>query len=208
VKVLSRVFRGKLIAGLKRAFSKGELSFPGTLKHLAQPRTFAAFVRLFFRRDWVVYCKPPFAGPEHVLKYLGSYTHRVAISNHRLLDVQQDQVTFRWRDSAYGNKQRKLTIAITEFLRRFCLHVLPHSFVRIRHYGFLANRRRARILVLCRQLLKTTSPLRADNIGSIDRCPAFCWKCPCCGGVMMIMQRLDGVPPVLRSPPLTMNQPA
>ena len=108
----------------KRAFSRHQLAFHGKLKPLTAPKAFAAFLRPLFRHQWVVYCKPPFGGPEHVLKYLGSYTHRIAISNHRLISFDKDQVTFRWRDSAHGNKKRTLTISVTEFLRRFLLHVL------------------------------------------------------------------------------------
>jgi len=125
VKVLGRVFRGKFVAALKRAFDDGQLGFYGDLKLLAKAKVFASFLRPLFRQDWVVYCKPPFGGPEHVLRYLGRYTHRVAISNHRLVSLAGSQVTFRWRDSTHGNQQRLLTLAVEEFLRRFLLHVLP-----------------------------------------------------------------------------------
>jgi hypothetical protein len=120
-------------------------NFSGKLKLLAAPKTFATFLRTLFRQDWVVYCKPPFGGPEHVLNYLGSYTHRIAISNHRLLAFDPHQVSFRWRDSAQGNPQRTLTLSAMEFLRRCLLHVLPYRFIRIRHYGFLSNRRCAAV---------------------------------------------------------------
>jgi predicted Zn-ribbon and HTH transcriptional regulator len=200
VEVLGRLFRGKLRAALKRAYTQGQLKFPGTLRPIAQPNTFAAFLRPFFAQDWVVYCKPPFAGPEHVLKYLGSYTHRIAISNHRIIDFSQDQVTFRWRDSANGNKQRKLKIPVTEFLRRFFLHVLPYRFVRIRHYGFLSNRRRRTFLALCLQLLATASVL-TSAITSDTSSPAFPWKCPRCGSKMTMIQQLEPDDPLLRSPP-------
>src|SRR5712672_242360 len=153
VKVLGRVFRGKFVAALQRAFQDGRLSFHGNLKLLAQPKTFAAWRRLLFRKDWVVYSKRPFGGPEHVLRYLGRYTHRVAISNHRLVSFVDRKVTFRWRDSAHKNEQRVMTLSLDEFLRRFLLHLLPDSFVRIRNFGFLANRRRSTFLPLCFQLL-------------------------------------------------------
>src|SRR5208337_2206169 len=153
IKVLSRVFRGKFVAALRRACSTGELRFYGDLERLAQPKIFSAWLRQLFRHDWVVYCKPPFGGPEHVLRYLDRYTHRVAISNHRLVSLEGRQVTFRWRDSAHGNQQRLMTLAVEEFLRRFLLHVLPPGFVRIRHFGFLAHRRRAALLPLCFQFL-------------------------------------------------------
>src|ERR1017187_9438697 len=125
VKVLSRVFRGKFVAGLKLAFQQGALVFPGSLQPLARENAFHAFLRPLFRQDWVVYAKRPFGGPEHVLQYLARYTHRVAISNHRILDVADGKVTFRWKDYAHGGKQRKMTVTADEFLRRFMLHVLP-----------------------------------------------------------------------------------
>ena len=154
VKVLSRVFRGKFVAGLKKAFHAGTLQFHGHLCTLAEPRTFAAWLRVLFRHDWVVYAKRPFGGPEHVLRYLGAYTHRVAISNHRLVALDDGNVTFRWRDSAHGNKKKLMTLPVDEFLRRFLLHLLPRGFVRIRHFGFLANRRRATLLPICFRLLQ------------------------------------------------------
>src|SRR5215472_8013434 len=149
--VLRRRFRGKFVAGLKSAFQQQQLHFAGDLAPIAQPKIFAAWLRPLFRKNWVVYCKPPFGGPEYVLQYLGRYTHRVAISNHRLISLTDDQVTFRWRDSAHNNQQRLMTLSLDEFLTRFLLHLLPKGFVRIRHFGFLANRRRATLLPLCRQ---------------------------------------------------------
>ena len=151
--MLSRVFRGKFVAGLKRAFQDGQLRFHGNLALLAQPKIFAAWVRPLFRKDWVVYAKRPFGGPQYVLQYLGRYTHRVAISNHRLLSFADGKVTIRWRDSAHNNKQKLLPLSVDEFLRRFLLHLLPQGFVRIRNFGFLANRRRATRLPLCFHLL-------------------------------------------------------
>ena len=153
VKVLSRVFRGKFVAGLKKRFPYRHLEFHGDLLSLAEPRIFAAWLRVLFRHDWVVYSKRPFGGPEHALRYLGAYTHRVAISNSRLVALAEDNVTFRWRDSAHGNKKRFMTLPVDEFLRRFLLHLLPRGFVRIRNFGFLANRQRATLLPLCFQLL-------------------------------------------------------
>ena len=144
--MLRRVFRGKFVAGLKSAFERGQLHLAGELAPLAHPKFFAAWLRPLFRKDWIVYSKPPFGGPEYVLQYLGRYTHRVAISNHRLLALADGQVTFRWRDSADHNRQKVMTVSRDEFLRRFLLHLLPKGFVRIRHFGFLANRRRATLL--------------------------------------------------------------
>ena len=136
VKVLSRVFRGKFIAGLRDAFHAGDPQAPSDLQRLTDERAFRAGCAPLFRHDWVVYAKPPFGGPGHVLHYLARYTHRVAISNHRLVDVTDDQVTFRWKDYRHGSQVRLMTLSAEEFLRRFCLHVLPKGFVRIRFYGF------------------------------------------------------------------------
>jgi hypothetical protein len=187
VKVLSRVFRGKFVAGLKRAFRKGELLFSGTLKALEGEKVFSAFLRKLFRKDWVVYAKPPFGGPEHVLHYLARYTHRVAISNHRLIQLADGQVTFRWKDYAHGNKKRKMTITAHEFLRRFLMHVLPKGFVRIRFFGFLANRRRRTQLAQCQQLLAT---LPAPRSHPSPAEPTSTWLCPLCGGMMVVVERL------------------
>jgi hypothetical protein len=153
VGVLRRVFRGKFVDGLKQRFRQGQLTFHGVLQPLEQEKAFHAFLRPLFRQDWVVYAKRPFGGPHHVLAYLAGYTHRVAISNHRLLAFDNDQVMFLWKDYAHGNKKKRMTLSSQEFLRRFLLHVLPRGFVRIRFSGFLANRRRANLLPLCQKLL-------------------------------------------------------
>lgn len=140
VKVLSRVFRGKFVAGLRRLYRRGELRCEGPCAAFADPKQFAQLIRLLHRQEWVVYAKQAFGGPTQALRYLGRYTHRVAISNHRLLAFDGERVTFRWKDYAHGSQQRTMTLAATEFLRRFFLHVLPRGFVRIRHFGYLANR--------------------------------------------------------------------
>lgn len=188
VKVLSRVFRSKFVAGLKRAFRKGELIFPSTLHALAQAPAFRSFLRSLYRNDWVVYAKPPFGGPHHVLHYLARYTHRVAISNHRLVAFADGNVTFRWKDYAHHNKQKLMTVTSEEFLRRFLLHVLPPGFVRIRFFGFLANRCRWSLLPLCRQLLAMTPPT-APTEAAI---PSL-WRCPHCGGPMLLVERLSAI---------------
>jgi hypothetical protein len=198
VKVLGRVFRGKFVAALQRAFQDGRLSFHGNLKLLAQPKTFAAWRRLLFRKDWVVYSKRPFGGPEHVLRYLGRYTHRVAISNHRLISFADGVVTFRWRDSAHNNEQKPLPLSVDEFLRRFLLHLLPEGFVRIRNFGFLANRKRATALPLCFQLLGATPPTKQE-ISTAS--PSDLWTCPQCGGPMVVIERFTAAEIQLRSPP-------
>jgi Putative transposase len=153
VKVLSRVFRGKFIADLKRLYRRKQLRCPGPSAAWADEKQFRQLLRRLHRQNWVVYAKPAFGGPRQVLRYLGRYTHRVAISNHRLLSFDGEQVTFRWKDYAHGSQTRQMTLTATEFLRRFFLHVLPKGFVRIRHFGFLGNRFRASRVKLCRQLL-------------------------------------------------------
>jgi hypothetical protein len=198
VKVLSRVFRGKFVAGLKTAFNDGSLRFHHSLLHLADQHRFAAWLRTLFRHDWVVYAKRPFGGPEHVLRYLGAYTHRVAISNHRLVALNDDNVCFRWRDSAHGNKKKLMSLPADEFLRRFLLHLLPRGFVRIRNFGFLANRRRARLLPICFELLRGS----AVHVSSAPCDPrSSSWRCPKCGGKMCVIERISAAELLLRSPP-------
>jgi hypothetical protein len=188
VKVLSRVFRGKFVAGLQRAFRQGKLGFYGDQKSLRDPKLFCTLVRSLFRQDWIVYAKPPFGGPQYVLHYLARYTHRVAISNHRLVSFQNGQVSFRWKDYAHGGKQRIMTLSADDFLQRFLLHVLPKGFVRIRFFGFLANRRRATLLPICRQLLAAQPTPDSPCLAS-PQLPST-WSCPVCGGPMIIIERL------------------
>jgi hypothetical protein len=137
--VLRKIFRGKFVDALQQTFQNGQLRFEGDLKLLAQPKTFSAWLRPLYRQNWVVYLKPPFGGPEHVLHYLGRYTHRVAISNHRLVSFAEGQVTFRWRDSAQHNEQKLLPLSLDEFLCRFLPHILPKGVARIRNFGLLAR---------------------------------------------------------------------
>ena len=206
IHVLRRVFRGKFVAALRQAFQEGQLNFHGNLTCLAQPKTFAAWLRPLFRKDWVVYSKPPFGGPEYVLQYLGRYTHRVAISNHRLVSFTEGKVTFRWRDSAQNNEQKLMTLSLDEFLRRFLLHVLPKGFVRIRNFGFLANRSRATLLPLCFHLLGSAPQTEQDISGS--KAPTDLWLCPKCGGPMMVIERLTAAEIQLRSPPALVTEAA
>ena len=202
IHVLRRVFRGKFVAGLRQAFQDHRLRFQGNLAALAQPKTFAAWLRPLFRKDWVVYAKPPFGGPAYVLQYLGRYTHRVAISNHRLVSFSEGKVTFRWRDSAHRNEQKLMALSLDEFLRRFLLHLLPKGFVRIRNFGFLANRRRATLLPLCFALLGAAQPPQAEKDLSSASDPHDLWRCPKCGGPMVVVERLTAAEIQLRSPPL------
>lgn len=187
VRVLSRVFRGKFIAGLRRAFRQKQLAFHGTCSSLSNEKAFAAFLRPLFREEWVVYAKAPFGGPEHVLHYLARYTHRVAISNHRIVRVNDTHVTFRWKDYAHHSKRRTMTLTHEEFLHRFLQHVLPRGFPRIRYFGWLANRRRGLALPLCRSLLSTTPPPKPSAVPANE--PAL-WLCPRCNGPMLVVERL------------------
>jgi predicted Zn-ribbon and HTH transcriptional regulator len=204
VKVLSRVFRGKFVEGLGKLHARRQLAFHGALASLQAPEAFHALLRTLFRTDWVVYSKRPFGGAEHALQYLGRYTHRVAISNHRLVSLNNGQITFRWRDSAHKNKKRLMTLDVMEFLRRFLLHVLPPGFVRIRYFGIFAHRRRGVLLPLCLQLLAASAPLTTALCGAARPL----WRCPNCGGPMVVGERLSPIQLWLRSPPLPELQQA
>src|SRR5437870_4844755 len=183
VRALARVFRGKYLQALHRAFTAGQLRFAGSRAALADPEAFATWLRDLRQQDWVVYAKRPLAGPTQVLEYLGRYTHRVAISNERLVSHTDGVVRFRWRDYADGDRVKIMTLAAEEFIRRFLLHVVPGGFVRIRHFGFLANRTRRAKLARGQALLAQPSAPAASVIESvaalmrrltgidIDRCP-------------------------------------
>ncbi len=153
VRVLSRLFRRLFLEALERAFVRGELVFHASLVQLQDPCRFAALLEKARQIEWVVYAKAPFGGPSQVLNYLGRYTHRVAISNHRLLKLEDSKVTFQWKDYRHGNRQSTMTLEASEFIRRFLLHVLPKGFQRIRQYGFLSNRQRGEKLAHARRLL-------------------------------------------------------
>jgi hypothetical protein len=153
VRVLGRVFRGKYLAALRAAHQAGQLHFAGATLPLASPGPWRILVRALYDKEWVVYAKEPFGSPDHMLKYLAGYTHRVALSNHRLLSLQGDRVTFTWKDYADGCRRKEMTLDAVEFLRRFALHIIPRGLVRIRQYGLLAHRDRSQRLALCRSLL-------------------------------------------------------
>ncbi len=185
VRALSSVFRAKYLAGLHRAFVAGKLTFAGGTADLADRRTFAGFLGQLRAVDWVVYAKCPFAGPEQVLDYLGRYTHRVALSNHRLVDHRDGRVRFRWRDYADHDRVKVMTLEVDEFLRRFLLHVVPHGFMRIRHFGLLANRTRRDTLARCRDLLDQP-PLKEAPPESVPQLlqrlvGVDLSRCPVCG---------------------------
>ena len=185
--VLSKVFRGKFIAGLKRAFRKGELRFPGDLQSLADEKAFRAFLRTAHRHRWVVDVKPTFRSPEQVLKYLAHYTHRVAISNHRLVSFDNGDVTFRWKDYRDGSKNKRMKLTADEFLRRFFLHTLPKGFVRIRFFGFMANRRRAVLLPLCKSFLGSGS---GASLETTQPDKHHSWTYPLCNRPMVVIRRV------------------
>jgi hypothetical protein len=198
VRVLSRVFRGKLLARLRAAHDRGRLAFHGRLKDLAHTGRFGQLLAAAARSDWVVYAQPPAGGPERVWKYLARYIHRVAISNRRLIALEDGRVRFRYKDYARGGKRRVMTLAASEFLRRFLQHVLPAGFVRIRHYGFLANRCRREKVTLCRRLLaeaesRETSPARPPVLDRLAApvAAARVVACPVCGrGRMVVVAQL------------------
>ena len=158
VRVLSRLFRGKFMAALERLRRKGTLVLAGDLAALKESARWTALLESLKKVEWVVHAKPPFGGPRRVLKYLSRYTHRVAISNGRLVALKDGKVSFRWKDYAHGSEEKTMTLEATEFIRRFLLHVLPRGFVRIRHYGFLSNRMRKKKLALTRSLLEVEKP--------------------------------------------------
>jgi hypothetical protein len=176
--VLGRMFRGKFLALLSAAYRRKKLLLAGGLQSLERPGAFDRFVSSLKKLNWVVEVRAPFGGPEQVLRYLARYTHRVAISNGRLLELRDGLVTFRWRDSADGNKQKLMTIEALEFIRRFLLHVLPPGFVKIRHFGYLANGHRAESLKLSRTLLQASS---STTLLTTRQRNAIEHKCPSCG---------------------------
>jgi hypothetical protein len=193
--VLSKRFRRLFLKRLAAAHDAGRLKFFGQHTPLAEGRAFARYLRPLRKVDWVVYAKPPFAGPEAVLAYLSRYTHRVAISNSRLISVDDNQVSFKWKDyrAKDGDLYKTMALPIPEFIRRFLLHVLPPGFHRIRHYGLLANGGRAENLARARELL-AAAPQNAvpgkDNQGE-DEPPMPDYPCPSCGGRMVIIEIFD-----------------
>jgi hypothetical protein len=176
VKVLGKLFRGKFLAALNRAFQNGELDLGGSTAELSDPEAWRRFKDGLYNKDWIVYAKAPFGGPEHVFRYLGNYTHRIAISNHRIVNVADDKVTFRVKDYADGCKKKLMTLRAVEFLRRFLLHLLPNGFVRIRHYGLCASANVNGKLGTARRLLEpstvSSSPPKSESTE-----PAQWWEC-------------------------------
>ena len=192
VPVLRTLFRKKFCDGLEHLYGKGLLDCSGPAARVQERQQFSALLDQLRHKKWIVYAKPPFGHAAQMLRYLGRYTHRIAISNHRLCGFDGERVTFRWRDYAHGNRQRIMTLDATEFLRRFFLHVLPKGFVRIRHFGPLANRFRRQSLTLARKLLNVDGqdalPAPITSVGSTPL-----WHCPNCGGPMCVARRLTAV---------------
>jgi hypothetical protein len=206
VRVLSRLFRRLFLEHLQAAFDTGKLQFFSSLAQLRDPQAFAAYLAPVRQAEWVVYAKPPFGGPQQVLNYLGRYTHRVAISNHRLLDIDNGKVSFRWKDYRHHEQQKTMALDADEFIRRFLLHVLPQGFQRIRHYGFLGNRHRQRKLAICRQLLGVLTPLLPQPDPPLDYRDRYerltgrsLRHCPVCHQGQMV--QVQTLPASVRAPP-------
>lgn len=201
VRVLSRLFRRLFLEHLEKAFDAGQLKFFSSLQALSERAAFRRYLAPLRKAEWVVYAKPPFAGPEQVLDYVGRYTHRVAISNNRLVVIEDGKVTFRWKDYRHGNRQKVMTVAADEFMRRFLLHVLPVGFHRIRYYGFLGNRHRAQKLARCRDLIgmpapePVAAPAQKDYRDRYEALTGLSLrKCPACHqGQMIIVETFDGL---------------
>jgi hypothetical protein len=200
VRVLSRLFRGKFLACFAEVFQQHRLRFHGQLHALAEDGAFQKLLDELRAKEWVVYAKPPTGGPEQVLKYLARYTHRVAISNHRLVKIEDDKVFFHYKDYADDHTPKMMSLDAVEFIRRFLQHVVPSGFVRIRHFGFLANRCRADKLKVCRQLIQSTAtslptPREESASNTAADCLAERHRCPHCGtGRMIIVERLERAP--------------
>lgn len=200
VRVLSRLFRRLFLEQLEKAFNAGQLKFFSGLQALSEPASFRRYLAPLRKAEWVVYAKPPFAGPERVLDYVGRYTHRVAISNNRLLAIEDGTVRFHWKDYRHGNRQKVMTVSADEFIRRFLLHVLPEGFHRIRYYGFLGNRYRAQKLAHCRGLLGVSGPGSSDSRSAKDYRDRYedltghsLRQCPACHhGQMIVIEIFDG----------------
>ena len=203
VRVLSRLFRAKFLGRVKKAHEQGKLVLGGQLSNLAERSSFRAYLAKLRAKEWVVYAKPPFGGPARVLKYLGRYTHRVAISNRRIVAMAEGTVSFLWKDYAHGNRRRVMKLAAAEFLRRFLRHTLPKGFVRIRHYGFLANRHREEKLDLCRHLLAVRTAAVCENPSTSETARTEeAAPCPVCrqGSMVFLLRFEAGEQPCIQVP--------
>jgi hypothetical protein len=189
IPVLRDLFRGKFLAGLRQLYRKGLLRCQGPAAEFSDIRKFSRLLGPLYSKDWIVYTKKAMGGPEQVLRYLGRYTHRIAISNHRLVAFDGVDVTFRWKDYAHGGRKRTMPLKTLEFLRRFFLHVLPKGFVRIRHFGLLANRFRNQNLDCARKLIRALTPDTVQNAPAEYHQHRALWHCPRCGGAMCVARR-------------------
>jgi hypothetical protein len=206
VEVLSSLFRGRMLGMLSKAHATGHLEFFGAYQHLADTAGFKAYLAPLWKTDWFVYAKRPFAGPEQVLAYLSRYTHRVAISNSRLIAADNGGVTFKWKDYRTKGRERQkiMTLAAHEFIRRFLIHVLPSGFHRIRHYGLFASASRADNVAQARQLLAVPEPHSETADAPDGNEPPLTQPCPCCGGRMIVIEIFErGVSP-RSQPPVSM----
>jgi hypothetical protein len=217
VNVLSALFRGKFLDGLKKAYEAGELTFAGQVEGLKDASAFKKFLNDLYDQDWVVYCKPPLKNSQKLMDYLGRYTHRVALSNDRLVKIEGSQVTFRWKDSADGDKIKWMTLEAFEFIRRFLFHVLPDQFVKIRYYGIMSHRNRKGKLLRCKRLLGARTEMESEEA------PKETWQdlltritgidprvCPHCGKGKMIQREIlfpCSVSPAERMPPSNRHPP-
>ena len=208
VKVLSRLFRGKVLDYLKKSWESEEVKFSGSISYLQNPDQFTTFLKDLYKMEWVVYSKPPFKNTETLVDYLGRYTHRIAIGNHRILKMEYGKVFFAWRDYADGNKKKIMTLEASEFIRRFLLHVLPEKFVKVRYYGLLANRKSNTMLSQCRKLLDTVQTSN-KNVNETWQeflkrvCGMDLITCPFCKNGRMIRKEVIQ-PPRCNSPPKEM----
>ncbi|MBE7446090.1 MAG: transposase [Planctomycetia bacterium] len=204
--MISDLFKKKFLDYLKEAYRKGEMKFVGKVEYLRAGQEFQAFLNTLYHRKWITYCKRPFGGPEQVLEYLGRYTHRVAISNERIVKMDDGTVTFRYRDYRDGNQVKQMSLEAFEFIRRFLLHILPDNFVKIRYYGLFNNRNRKAKIRLCKEVLgaytgdeqELTAPESWEELFArltgID--PRIC---PCCGKGRMV--RMETLLPLIHAPP-------
>ncbi|OGJ88419.1 MAG: hypothetical protein A2268_02745 [Candidatus Raymondbacteria bacterium RifOxyA12_full_50_37] len=202
IRVLSALFKGKLMAYFREAVTNNDIQFHGALAAHKDPIAFQSLIDDLYAQDWVIYVKPPFAGPQAVLKYLGSYTHRIAISNRRIISIKDGMVSFTWKDYAHGNVRKVMAFPISEFIRRFLLHVVPKGFVRIRHYGFLGNRTRKTSIAACRKALGVLRPPeeKRQPRSWVDLCKQLTGNdptlCPMCGtGHLRPFREITASPP-------------
>ena len=198
VKVLSRIFRGKFLFYFKKAYYSNSLKYTTGINELIEKNLFQCFIDKLYKKEWVVYCKAPFKSPEFVLEYLGRYTHRVAISNNRILSNENGKVKFKWRDYSDKNKEKIMEVTAEEFIRRFIMHILPSKFVKIRHYGILSNRNRSTKLEKCKKLTGAIQPRTEDSIKKLTIAEILLKLtgkdiniCPCCKiGKMILKEKL------------------